>query len=608
MTEITNKNDEQELNAEDSNLELRTLHRLLTRLLTLRQQRLVSVICVVAVVNSFLQTLSVGLVGLFFTAALNPDTIDDIGLLAQAMDNLFGGDQVAFISALGAVTALIAILSQALILGFDFFRNRISALIAADLSKRLFHIYLKRPYTFFLDEHSIDLQRMTLVETQVVSTNYINPLTEIVTAIAMVGFLFTMLLIVQPVPTLIIGAVLCITYTLIFLSVRGRLGRISQEQFDLNVKRFLHVSEALSGVKEIKLRRLEDRTANILGAHARALAHSLSWGGFFSQAPRALVEGIVIAAAISFIAFHIVTGGNLTSILPTIALYGLAAYRILPTLQRAVQALSQMRLGQAKLSRVVDQFIFEQSNPILIDNHTLEQNSGSNGLIELKDIQYRYPQANDYSIKGISLSIQKGEYVGIVGPSGSGKSTLIDIILGLLPVTEGKIFVEGIALTGQRLSHWQSNIGYVSQSIFIADATLAENIAFGVLPEEIDHDRVAHVASMAALDKTLAGDLKEGMNTRIGEAGKRLSGGQRQRVAIARALYNKPSILILDEATSALDSDTESMVVDNLSSLKGQSTIIAIAHRVSTLARCNKLIEMRDGIIINERLNEWSET
>ena len=282
--------------------------------------------------------------------------------------------------------------------------------------------------------------------------------------------------------------------------------------------------------------------------------------------------------------------GTLISILPLIALYAFAGYRLIPAIQSIYIGVAQLRfVGPALNALSNDLKSLKMLN--IVDQGTLKFNNH----VSLNKIQYKYPNSSKLTINNISLNISANSTVGIVGPTGSGKTTIVDIILGLLEPTQGSLEVDGKKIDKENYRAWQRNVGYVPQQIFLADDTIASNIALGVDPEKINQEFVVNAAKIANLDDFIKTELPNKYQTKIGEHGIRLSGGQRQRIGIARALYNKPELLILDEGTSALDNLTEKDVMDTLSNLKKNITIILIAHRLNSVKQCDNIFLLENG-------------
>jgi ABC-type multidrug transport system fused ATPase/permease subunit len=287
--------------------------------------------------------------------------------------------------------------------------------------------------------------------------------------------------------------------------------------------------------------------------------------------------------------------GSFNSSLPILSLYVFTGYRLLPTLQLIYVSLTKLAFVSPSLNKLYDDM--QNLSPIAFNN--FEDVLTLNKEINLNNIQYSYPNSSKNVLKNISLNIPAKCTVGIMGTTGSGKTTMVDIILGLLEVQKGTLEVDGKIITKKNLRAWQSSIGYVPQNIFLADDTLASNIAFGAEDKDIDFKTIKKVSKISHLHNFVIDELPEGYQTEIGERGIRLSGGQRQRIGIARALYHNPKVLILDEATSALDNQTEKAVIDSINKASKNITTIMIAHRLGTLKNCDLVVQLEDGIIKN---------
>ena len=288
--------------------------------------------------------------------------------------------------------------------------------------------------------------------------------------------------------------------------------------------------------------------------------------------------------------------GGFNNALPVISLYVFAGYRLMPALQQIYYALTQITFVSPSLDK-----IYEDLKDLNKTNLSQDQTIQSiNESIDLKNINYNYPNAEKKILKNINLSIKAKTTTGIVGATGSGKTTTVDIILGLLEPQEGTLEVDGNVITNKNLRSWQSLIGYVPQHIYLADDTIAANIAFGKDLKDIDPQNIERTAKIANLHKFIIDELPKKYETIIGERGVRLSGGQRQRIGIARALYNNPKLLILDEGTSALDNYTEKAVMDAVNNLPKEMTIIIITHRLDTIKNCDVIFKLDKGKLIGQ--------
>jgi ATP-binding cassette subfamily C protein len=283
--------------------------------------------------------------------------------------------------------------------------------------------------------------------------------------------------------------------------------------------------------------------------------------------------------------------GKGASALPVIGLYAAAAFRLIPSLNRILTSVNRLKQSVSSVHAVMDDLTHveppeaEGPGPTTPFAHE----------IRVRGVHYRYPGADREALAGVSLEIRRGEMVGFIGKSGSGKTTLVDCILGLLPPNQGEVCVDGVDIRNG-LAAWRAQIGYIPQNIYLTDDTLRKNVALGLASGDIDDSRVARAIEAAQLAE-LVGTLPDGLETMIGERGVRLSGGQRQRIGIARAMYSDPQVLVLDEATSALDGATEKAIVNTIAGLKNEKTIIVIAHRMTTIADCDRVFVLEGGVL-----------
>ena len=309
----------------------------------------------------------------------------------------------------------------------------------------------------------------------------------------------------------------------------------------------------------------------------------------FWRFPRLFLELIAVGGLVGLVLVMIGQGKSPVEVLPALALFGAAAFRLLPSGNRMLSALQSIRFFGPAVETLYSEFRLLDRAPAPNSGHALPFNH----TLELDRVSYRYPLAEAPALRDVSFSIPQGASVGFIGESGSGKSTLVDLILGLLSPDVGSVRADDLDVQSD-LRGWQSQIGYVPQSIFLTDDTLRRNVAFGLPSEEIDEASVWQAVRAAQLEQFVL-DLPLGLDTVVGERGVRLSGGQRQRIGIARALYHQPRVLVLDEATSSLDTDTERAVMATVRALKGEKTLIIVAHRFSTVEHCDRLYRFEEG-------------
>tara|TARA_Y100000589_G_scaffold318190_1_gene345240 strand:+ start:192 stop:2000 length:1809 start_codon:yes stop_codon:yes gene_type:complete len=466
------------------------------------------------------------------------------------------------------------------------------------LSTRLLHAYLKRPYIYFLSRHSADMGKTILSEVESVIYGSYVPSLEIISKSLISIFVLTTIFIAEPKVATISFLIFTTSYGLLYLLLRKYLYRKAIERIEANKNRYMIAQEALVGIKEIKVR---DAISIYLKNFDKAagLFHKLKVKTSLIKLIPQLFIQISTTSAILIVILVLLTqvNGNYNDVIPLVAIYALAGMRILPAIQGIFKNLTSMRSGQPYLSMLYKELI-ETNNQSL--NSSGEQINSLDKEILLKNISFSYPESKSSTIENISLTIPAKSCVAFVGSTGAGKSTTIDLLLGLLEPTKGFIKIDGINLSNSNVKGWQKIIGYVPQSIFIADDSISNNIALGSKDSKIDFKRIKHAAKLANLDKFINNDLPFRYETKVGEAGVKLSGGQKQRLGIARALYLNPKVLIFDEATSALDNITEKEIMNSINSLKQKMTIILVAHRLTTVKECDNIFYLEKGNLKNQ--------
>jgi ABC-type multidrug transport system fused ATPase/permease subunit len=529
----------------------------------------------------------------FMAVLANPDLVESNVTLNAVYVKLGFGDPQQFLFALGIVVFVLLVVSLAFKALTTYAQLRFTLMREYSIGKRLIEGYLNQPYCWFLSRHSADLGKTILSEVGQVITNAIKPMMTLIAQIAVTMALLTLLIFIDAKLALIVGFTLATAYGLIFKGTRGFLGRIGKERLKANQDRYASVSEAFSAAKEVKVGGLENVYVKRFSAPAQTFARHQATAQVISQLPRYALEAVAFGGMLLAVLYLMAQSGSFASALPIIALYAFAGYRLMPALQQIYGAFTQLRFADSALDAL---------HADLMSLQTAHPKSGQTALklnesIALKHIHYRYPSAAQSALKNLSLSIPVSSKVGLVGSTGSGKTTTVDLILGLLEAEDGALEVDGQKITEHNRRDWQRVIGYVPQQIYLADDTIAANIAFGVDAKDIDQEAVERAARIANLHDFVINDLPKQYQTAVGERGVRLSGGQRQRIGIARALYNNPQVLILDEATSALDNLTEQAVMGAVNNLGREVTTIIIAHRLSTVRECDIIFLLENGTL-----------
>lgn len=463
-------------------------------------------------------------------------------------------------------------------------------------SKELMASYLSKPYLFHLNHNTATLLRNVNSGGVVIFSNILVPtfqlLTEIVTALTIWG----MLIFADPFTAIIVAGVMGGMICAILRSFRRKIDETAQIQNTYVAAYIQSVNQSMGAIKETKVMRKEQSFLQEFAKNYERFGLANQKFMFLNQLPRIIIEMLIVCALLLLIVEKVALGSSPMEIVPLLGVLALAAFRLMPSANRIVTLSNGIKFQLPLFDELYRELLALKSRKYHDRNVKLEdipQPLPFTNAIRLEHLGFHYPGISEDVLADVSFTIPKGRFVGILGSSGAGKTTFVDVLLGLFVPTRGRITVDGTDIR-HALRAWQANIAYVPQSIYLTDATIRENVALGESPEEIDEARVHKALAMAELDAFVNAQPK-GIETMVGERGVKLSGGQRQRIGIARALYQQPEVLILDEATSALDSETEKSITDTILKFKGQITIIAIAHRVSTLEECDFKVKFEDG-------------
>lgn len=567
-------------------------------LLTAKEKRRGGLVLVMVSIMAVLETAGVASVMPFLAVLGNPEIVSLNPLLNGLYRGLGFKNVDAFIMALGAAAFGLILFSAMFRSLTHYAMNRFIEMRRHSIGKRLLETYLRQPYAFFLDRHSGDMAKNILSEVDQLVQNVFRPGMQMLAYSVVILALVILLIVVDPLLALGIAVVIGGMYALIFAAVRGILGRVGRDRERANQERFTAASEALGGIKDIKLLGREHAYLSKFDGPSNRQARHQATNQTLSQVPKFMIEAVGFGGVIALILVLLSTHGGATSnalgdILPILGLYVFAGYRMLPAAQNIYAGMAKLRFGAAAVDTAYNDL---QQRSALAELRKLDpQPLEPKQAITLQNIYYTYPNAQRPALQGVNLEIPVGSSVGIIGTSGAGKTTLVDILLGLLRPIKGAIVVDGQPITEDTLRAWQQALGYVPQDIFLTDSTVAGNIALGVPPGQIDHEQVERCARMAQVHDFVVNDMPRGYSTSVGERGVRLSGGQRQRIGIARALYHDPAVLVFDEATSALDNETETAVMQAIDALAGTKTLILIAHRLSTVRNCQRVLLLERG-------------
>jgi len=563
-------------------------------LLTPQERTQAGFLLVMALVMAFIDMIGVASILPFVAVLTNPSLIETNVILKtmfQYSSNFGVQTNQHFMFVLGVIVFVLFISSLAFKALTTYLQLIFVNMREYTVGKRLLENYAHQSYSWFLDKHSADLGKSILSEVGLVVQNSLNPLIQIITQLFVGLAIVSLLIFYNPKLSLIAFLSLVITYVLTYTFVRKRLAYIGEERLKKNKLRFTAVGEVFNAFKEIKVGVLEKIYIKRFTDPAKILAKHEATAKVLGALPHFALEAIAFGGMLLLILFLMTTNGSLNDVLPLIALYAFAGYRLMPAIQRVYLSIAQLRFVGPSLNALVEDLkslkllnLNENQSPLIL-----------NKKIILNHIHYNYPNSSKTVIKDISLSIPARSTIGIVGPTGSGKTTTVDIILGLLEPKKGTLEIDNIIINKENYRSWQRTIGYVPQQIYITDDTVAANIAFGVDYKNINQKAVEHAAKISNLHQFVINELPMQYKTKVGERGVKLSGGQRQRIGIARALYHKPQLLIMDEGTSSLDNITEYIIMETISKIKKDITIILIAHRLNTVKNCDNIFVLENG-------------
>ena len=541
---------------------------------------------------------SIGLVFPLMLAVVDPAAVNEAPGFGWIRDVFGDADQGRLILVLGLAMGALFVAKNVLAALLIRWQFRVLFAAEAEAGTRLYLRYLKAPWHVIAGRNSSELIRNASTSLSHAFLSILIPALTVAAEVMLALAVLVVLMLVDPIVAVVGFGLSVAAGTMYYLTVHKTLERVGQAFQQASFGLLNQLKQGIGAGREIRVLGRTDEFVRKMRETRDVYAGAQARRGFLNQMPRYYLETTLVVAVLVTIGAMIALRGTGT-VAPTLALFALAALRLLNSASRILASLQQTRVGLAPLRAVHQDLCSAPADgaagdrkPAVGGTAVPEDKSG----IVLSGVSFRY-DSDRPAVTDISLRIPWGESLGVVGPSGSGKSTLIDLILGLLPPQEGRVEVDGGDLSeiGQE---WRNRVGYVPQAIYLTDDTLRRNVALGLADHEIDDGALQRALGQANLSEFVAG-LPKGMDTPIGELGTFLSGGQRQRIGIARALYHDPEVLVLDEATSALDNETESIVLGAVEALSGEKTVIVVAHRLSTVRRCDRLVVLGDGRLVD---------
>ncbi|MFV8570503.1 ABC transporter ATP-binding protein [Marinobacter sp. SBS5] len=575
--------------------QLKELYSLLTK----EQRKKLVRLQALVVLMSFAEIASVVSIGPFMALVGDISQLEGKGILADvySASGLEGPRDFLFWLGIGVLLVLgvAACISMFTSWRLSMYGTR----VGSELGNRLFKHYMHQPWLFHVTGSSSQLTNRIVQESGRITGQIINPLMQMNAKLVMAIFMAMAVIVYDPMVALVGLTIFSSTYFLLYRIIRRRLVLNGRHISEAQQIRFKLMGEGFGGIKDVLLLGRQQDFIDRFQAASEKFATAQGTTQVLSQVPRHAIELIAFGSVIFLVLYLLAAHkGDLGSILPVLSVYALAGLKLLPAFQQIYTGLSQIRGNLASFDAVRDDMrassVQKVRSGVPVSGRLAPQK-----CIQLKSLVFSYPGQEEPALKNLNITIPVNGVVGLVGASGSGKSTVIDLLLGLIEPQEGNLLIDGQPLTLKNVRAWQNSIGFVPQSIFLADSSIRENIAFGLPPEAVDEEKVIRAASMAHLDEILA-ELPNGLDTRVGERGVQLSGGQRQRIGIARALYHDADVLVLDEATSALDGITEKLIMDAIHDFSGSKTIIMIAHRLATVRQCDAIYLLEKGEVTDQ--------
>ena len=572
---------------------LETFRRLLI-VLTPRQRRHCGYVFALILIGGAIEMMGVASIMPFMTVLSDPEAVVQNEQM-RALYELTGFTSAdSFVIFLGVCFVLIFTLSICVRAVSEWAQLRFTKMRVHSIGSELKKKYLGQPYSWFLRQHSSRLATIILGEVNQAISKSLFPAMQLVASVILAVMLTAILLVLAPTVAVSAMLFLAVSYGVIYLIVRRPLLELGRKRYLSNVERYRVTQETFAGIKDVKVLCLEKNMLQRFMKPSYDTAHHEVRATILGRLPAYLMQIVGFSGIVLVLLYLIATLGSMEAALPTFSVFALAGYRLMPTLQQIYRNAASLRENTAALDNLIRDYRTLDALPQvqLDDQPRLDPPTQA---IELRDVSFRYPEAQVRALEDIDIRIPIFNRVGLVGATGSGKTTLVDIILGLLEPESGSVIVDSLEIDSSNVRRWRRCIGYVPQQIFLADDTVAANIAFGLAHKQIDLDAVERAARIANLHEFVTTQLPDGYQTKVGERGVRLSGGQRQRIGIARALYCDPDVLVMDEATSALDNATEKAVMGAVENLGGKKTVVLIAHRLSTVMSCDRIYMLEGG-------------
>lgn len=566
------------------------------KVLTPKQMKICWLLIIMMVFIAAFEALGIGLLYPLITIIGDPDFLKHHQEIAKFVGFFGINSHRALIFFASICLFIFYIVKNALVLFQGKLQIAFSIKNQSDYTKRLYKYYMNKPYLYHVNTNISVIQRNIDTGGAIIFSDILINTLVIITNLITILIIWLALLLMDWITATCIVFVMGPVILVLLNFFRKKIGRYGEIQNKCLVKIRKWVNQGFRSVKETKVMQREQFFVEQFDKSYSEYSNSQKNFLFINRFPKSIIELVTIGGILLLIALKMLLKTNPMDLIPVLGVLALAAVRLMPCMNQIIGLFNQIKFKMPLFNEMFDDIMAVKKLKAEDESNLSSKSSGKMNFsknISVRNLCFSYPLKNKYVLNNLNFDIPKGKFIGIVGPSGSGKTTFVDILLGLLPPTKGQILVDGKNIY-DNVSGWLSNIAYVPQNIYLVDGSIRENIAFGVAPENIDDKKIEKVLKMAELYDFVQ-TLENKEFTGCGDQGAKLSGGQKQRIGIARALYNEPNVLVLDEATSALDNETERQITNTILKLKGQITIISIAHRLSTLENCDFKIKFENG-------------
>jgi len=560
-----------------------------------RRRKQFFLLLILMVVASIMEVVSIGAVVPFLSVLTAPEQIYQHHLAQPLIKILEITEPSQLLLPLTIIFVMATLISATVRLLLLYALTRLSYATGADLNIDIYRRTLYQDYSIHISRNSSEIINSIITKTNIVIVHILVPSLNLISSVIIMVGITSIVFTINAQVALITFLVFALFYGVIVFFTKKSLQKNSQLIADESTKMVKSLQEGLGGIRDVLIDGTQEFYCKLYQNADLSLRRASGDNVFIGHSPRYLMEAVGMIV-LTILAYTLTLQSNVVVAIPILGALALGAMKLLPPLQQAYGSYSAIKGAKSSFIDVLN--LLNQPLPYNASQDLINPTPFKREIV-FKDLSFRYTKNTPWILKNVNLSFKKGETIGFIGVTGSGKSTLLDILMGLLTPTSGELLIDGVAISQQNRRAWQAHISHVPQSIYLADSTIQENIAFGVGSEQIKEHRVIQVAQQAQVSKMI-NNLKNKYKAFVGERGVQLSGGQRQRIGIARALYKDSDVLIFDEATSALDNQTEQKIMQQIAKLKDNQTVFIIAHRLTTLEQCDRIIRINTDYTIEQ--------